>query len=956
MKTIRLRGRACALAAFAASLALAGPATAAPKAPVPTAPAPGARSEVIPAFSWAPVAYADHYDFQIAADSGFNSMQATASTKNTFATLGKALPDGTYYWRVRAVNGQSVAGNWSKGRSLVKAWLTAPVLSGPAAAAAVQYPDTPLVFSWSAVPHAFKYLVSVGTDPTLAGVTPVETSGTNLAWTTALAPGAYYWAVQPEDAEKYKGTRSAVRSFTWTWDSSTQGVVNDLADDARVFDPQLSWNPIKGAAHYEVEVSTSSGFAVGSKVCCDSTTIATSISPTQILPNNDYYWRVRAVDANGDVGDWNIGPSFSKSFDNVPGQPSIQNLRLVDMTERNQSWFGTPHDSDPITVGYQTGEPLVRWDPVAGASSYELQVAPWTGSVCDWNNLWGDFNTVSTAWAPWADATPAGSPGGLNIPPGISHENNAFTDGQDYCVQVKARTDRDRDGHDVFSVYTILRPDNSVPWSFQYKSYVWPAGSLRDTTADDYNALSPDNQHLLSGDNYAARNPVFSWSPIPGAVSYFVLVARDANFTNVVDAALVWNNVYAPRMRTFTDETSNYYWKVVASPNLNGAAAQDPRYSAEQAWQKQSVAPLPLAPTGTVTGQPVFHWTSPKDAAGLPEEERSYELQVSSDPGFGHILDDVRTDSEAYTAASTYPPDTALYWRVRVGDENNIGLNWSATGSFRRTLPVPVLSSSNPTGGDGIPVVSWSPVQGATSYDLHVDQADGTTKDFSVASAAFSPTSFWGTGVFSWQVRSVFPKDWGNTPSAYSPEQSFTRTISEPTNAAVTNKTARVLFSWDSKDMAKQYRIQVSTSNDFTQVFDDQTIDGTSYAPTLTQGPYIDGGRLFWRVAVIDEGGNAGDWSVHTMLVPKRLQVGLSGSLTHGTKGTVTVTLLDAHNHPLRGLHVKVGGCGLRGVTTHPSNRKGVIVIHLRPMRKGTLTFTVTAKGFKAAFGTLSVG
>ena len=32
------------------------------------------------------------------------------------------------------------------------------------------------------------------------------------------------------------------------------------------------------------------------------------------------------------------------------------------------------------------------------------------------------------------------------------------------------------------------------------------------------------------------------------------------------------------------------------------------------------MAPLPLAPTGTVTGQPVFHWTSPKDAAGLPEE------------------------------------------------------------------------------------------------------------------------------------------------------------------------------------------------------------------------------------------------------------------------------------------------------------------------------------------------
>src|SRR5215831_4647472 len=137
MKTNRLRGRACTLAVVTASLALAGPATAAPKAPVPVSPAAGARSEVIPAFSWAPVAFADHYEFQIAADSGFNSMQASSSTRNTFATLGKALPDGTYYWRVRAVNGHSVAGAWSKGRSLVKAWLSAPALSGPDSGATV---------------------------------------------------------------------------------------------------------------------------------------------------------------------------------------------------------------------------------------------------------------------------------------------------------------------------------------------------------------------------------------------------------------------------------------------------------------------------------------------------------------------------------------------------------------------------------------------------------------------------------------------------------------------------------------------------------------------------------------------------------------------------------------------------------------------------------------------------
>src|SRR5690349_13955935 len=284
MKTTRLRGRACALAALTASLAFAGPANAALKAPVQTAPKAAASFDTVPVFSWAPVAYADHYDFQLAADSGFNSVQATSSTRNTYVTLPKSVADGTYYWRVRAVTAQAGAGNWSKGRSVVKAWTTAPTLLGPDSGAAIVYPSVPLVFSWSAVPHAFKYLVSVGTDPTLAGVTPVETSGTNLAWTTSLAPGTYYWAVQPEDAEKYKGTRSAVRSFVWSWPTQTTGVVHDLNDDARVFDPQLTWDPVKGAARYEVEISTSSGFAVGSKICCDATTVSTSLSPTVILP------------------------------------------------------------------------------------------------------------------------------------------------------------------------------------------------------------------------------------------------------------------------------------------------------------------------------------------------------------------------------------------------------------------------------------------------------------------------------------------------------------------------------------------------------------------------------------------------------------------------------------------------------------------------------------------------
>src|SRR4051812_50036406 len=77
-------------------------------APKPLMPAAAAASETIPVFGWAPVANADHYEFQVAADSGFNSpiigsQEDHFLTRNTRATLKRTIPNGVYYWRGGAV-------------------------------------------------------------------------------------------------------------------------------------------------------------------------------------------------------------------------------------------------------------------------------------------------------------------------------------------------------------------------------------------------------------------------------------------------------------------------------------------------------------------------------------------------------------------------------------------------------------------------------------------------------------------------------------------------------------------------------------------------------------------------------------------------------------------------------------------------------------------------------------
>ena len=113
--------------------------------------------------------------------------------------------------------------------------------------------------------------------------------------------------------------------------------------------------------------------------------IGASHAPTSMLRDNTYYWRVRALDAFGNAGQWNLGSPFTKTFDKVPPvtAPSVKNLRMRD----NLSDPGS--DLDGGTPGYQTSVPVLTWSAVPGASSYEVDVFPFEGGICDWSDTGG---------------------------------------------------------------------------------------------------------------------------------------------------------------------------------------------------------------------------------------------------------------------------------------------------------------------------------------------------------------------------------------------------------------------------------------------------------------------------------------------------------------------------------------------------------------------------------------
>src|SRR5207237_9108316 len=87
-----------------------------------------------------------------------------------------------------------------------------------------------------------------------------------------------------------------------------------------------------------------------------------------------------------------------------------------------------------------------------------------------------------------------------------------------------------------------------------------------------------------------SQTPLLTWNSLSGVQSYFVIVAKDPSFTNVVDYAFTHVPAYSPRATfsttTYPDETTLYYWAVLPEAGWDGTGGQgNPLLAAPQSFQ-----------------------------------------------------------------------------------------------------------------------------------------------------------------------------------------------------------------------------------------------------------------------------------------------------------------------------------------------------------------------------------
>src|SRR5262245_19826131 len=115
----------------------------------------------------------------------------------------------------------------------------------------------------------------------------------------------------------------------------------------------------------------------------------------------------------------------------------------------------------------------------------------------------------------------------------------------------------------------------------------------------------------------------------------------------------------------------------------------------------------------------------------------SYDVQVSASDTFASLLVSVSTANSQYTPVVQLPPGD-LWWRVRVSGTGDTG--WSTAQFVRGSIAPPTMLG--PTGvlqqPDTPPLISWTRVAGATTYNLQVSTDENFTDPTKITN--YTPT------------------------------------------------------------------------------------------------------------------------------------------------------------------------------------------------------------------------
>ena len=439
----------------------------------------GNDSQGRPTLKWNAVTGAAKYEVYRARSMNGDYIKYSTVTGTSYTNTSYIENGNTYYYKVRALDASGTAGAWSSIVSVTYRAASTGTLPAPTVTGGNDSQGRPTL-KWNAVTGAAKYEVYRARSQSGDYIKYSTVTGTSYTNTSYIEDGnTYYYKVRALDANGTAGPWSSVVSVTYKQTLPAPTVTGGNDTQGR---PTLKWKAVSGAAKYEVYRARSKD---GDYIKYSTVTGTSYTNISYIENGNTYYYKVRALDADGTAGAWSSIVSVTYK----------QTLSAPTVTGGNDS----------------QGRPTLKWNTVTGAAKYEVYRA---------RSLNGDYIKYSTVT-------------------GTSYTNTSYIEnGNTYYYKVRA-----------------LKSDGT-------------AGAWSSVVSVTYKQTL--SAPAVTGGNDAQGRPTLKWNAVSGAAKYEVYRARSLN-GDYIKYSTVTGTSYTNT--SYIENGNTYYYKVRALKSDGTAGA-----------------------------------------------------------------------------------------------------------------------------------------------------------------------------------------------------------------------------------------------------------------------------------------------------------------------------------------------------------------------------------------------
>ena len=620
--------------------------------------------------------------------------------------------------------------------------------------------------------------------------------------------------------------------------------------------PTLKWKAVTGAAKYEVYRARSRS---GEYIKYSTVTGTSYTNTSYIEDGNTYYYKVRALDANGTAGPWS----------DVVAVTCRLGLTAPSVTGGNDS----------------QGRPTLKWDKVAGAAKYEVYRArSLNGDYIKYSTVTGtsytnisyieDGNTyyykvralksdgTAGAWSSIVSVTykqtlPAPTVTGGNDAQGRpTLKWNTVTGAAKYEVYRARSKDGDYIKYSTvtgtsYTNISYIENGNTYYYKVRALDANGTAGPWSSIVSVTYRAASTGTlaAPTVTGGNDSQGRPTLKWNAVSGAAKYEVYRARSKD-GDYIKYSTVTGTSYTNT--SYIENGNTYYYKVRALKSDGTAGAWS---SIVSVTYKQTL-PAPSVTGGNdAQGRPTLKWNAVTGAA-------KYEVYRARSKDGDYIKYSTVTGT-SYTNISYIENGNTYYYKVRALKSDGTAGAWSSIVSVTyRAASTGTLSAPAVTGGNdaqGRPTLKWNAVTGAAKYEVY--RARSLNGDYikysTVTGTSYTNISYIENGnTYYYKVRAL---DANGTAGAWSSVVSVTykQTLPAPTVTGGNDAQGRPTLKWNAVTGAAKYEVYRARSlnGDYIKY---STVTGTSY----TNISYIENGNTYYyKVRALKSDGTAGAWS-----------------------------------------------------------------------------------------------